>query len=85
MNWKHLTVAVCLLITQYLYAKEDIVEISVEIVEVDTQKTNEVGIKWTDFVQTQEQGIPSIFRLSDFDRLTNIHADIKLLMNKGAA
>jgi len=61
------------------------VQIAVEIVELDLNKSYQFGIKWTDFIRAEERSIPGIFTIGDFVRLNELFADLKLLMEKGAA
>jgi pilus assembly protein CpaC len=74
------------------------VEIAVEITEIDDNKANDLGIKWSDTVQTGEAAwsvtgrtpsslpeIPSIISVGDWARYTSLTAALKLLTEKGAA
>jgi len=75
-----------------------LVEITVEAVEIKNNRAREMGIRWIDTLQigeisyTREDRVPttmpelpSLFRIGEFARLSAITADIKLMMDKGAA
>lgn len=68
-----------------LSAREQLVQIAVEIVELDVSKSYRFGIKWIDTISAQESSIPGIFSVGDFARLDKLSAELKLLMEKGAA
>ncbi|MHB9154536.1 MAG: type II and III secretion system protein family protein [Endomicrobiales bacterium] len=63
----------------------DMVEISVEVTEVNNDKANSLGIKWVDTVLATETSIPAIFEVGDMARTTAITAELKVLVQKGAA
>jgi len=71
--------------TSYVHAEEKLVQIAVEIVEVDTNLSHQFGINWIDAIRAEESSIPGVFAVGDFTRLTRTYADLKLLMEKGAA
>jgi len=75
-----------------------LLEIAVEAVEIKNNKAREIGIRWVDTLQIGEISytsenrvpatmpeLPSFFRIGEFARLGAITADIKLMMEKGAA
>jgi len=77
---------------------EEMVEISVEVTEINSNKAHKFGIKWTDTIQSGEvawnQGgripgdlpeVPSLVKVGDFARFTALQAELKALEEKGAA
>lgn len=68
-----------------LTAGNKLIQIAVEVVEVDVNKTVQYGIKWVDTIRGQENSIPGIFNIGEFSRLNQIYGDLKLLMDNGAA
>ncbi|MCD6422741.1 MAG: type II and III secretion system protein [Elusimicrobia bacterium] len=75
-----------------------LIEIAVEAVEIKNNRAREMGIRWIDTLQigeiayTREDRVPatmpelpSLFKIGEFARLSAITADIKLMMEKGAA
>jgi len=73
------------LLIEKIFCVEKLIQIDVEIVEINLDKSYEFGIKWVDFFRFEEGSIPGIFKLDDFVRLNKFYSEIKLLMNKGAA
>lgn len=82
----------------FSYASDEMVEISVEITEINSNKANELGIKWTDTIQTGEVSwsngarvpaalpeVPSIIKVGDWARYSALTAELKVLQEKGAA
>lgn len=63
----------------------EMVEISVEVTEVNNDKANDLGIKWLDTVLVAETGVPAIFEAGNMARTTAITAELKILVQKGAA
>jgi len=78
-------VLILLILTDIVFGIEQLIQIAVEVVEVDVNKTYEFGIKWIDTIHAQENSIPTIFSVGDIVRLSQIYGDLKLLMDKGAA
>jgi len=76
---------ICFISINTIFARERLVQIATEIVEINLTKSQEYGISWTDLLHTQEKSIPGIFGINDFARLDKLTADLKLLMDKGAA
>jgi len=87
-----------LVLAVYMVFAEEMVEISVEITEVNNNKANELGINWTNNIQTGEVAwqatsripaalpeIPSIIKVGDWARFTALTADLKFLEENGAA
>ncbi len=64
---------------------EQMVEISVEITEINENKSIELGIKWPDEVTAIETTIPSIIESGAWERVTAYSATIKALEAHGAA
>lgn len=76
----------------------ELVEIAVEVTEVNNAKADELGVKWLDTLQAGEVAVtadkqspaslpevPSLVRAGDIKRFTAITAELKLLIQKGAA
>lgn len=77
---------------------EPMVEITVEITEINANKADSLGIKWTDTIQTGEVSwnasgrtpaalpeVPSIINVGDWSRYTALTAELKVLQDKGAS
>lgn len=75
-----------------------LLEIAVEAVEIKNNRAREMGVRWVDTLKIGEVSyvsderipsaipeLPSLFQIGEFQRLTAITADIKLMMEKGAA
>lgn len=84
--------------TPLLIAADEMVEISVEVTEINNNKANQLGIKWTDTVQAGEVAwsngnrvpaalpeVPSIIKVGDWARYNTLSAELKVLQEKGAA
>lgn len=83
----------------YCYSQEyDMVEVSVEVTEINNKKAEKLGIKWFDTIKTGEVSwdssnrtpaslpeVPSIIKVGDWARYTALTADLRLLIEKGAA
>jgi pilus assembly protein CpaC len=78
--------------------KNKLVHISIEVVEIRNKVARTLGVKWIDTLQIGEiahtdstrvpatlTDVPALFTLGEFGRWTSISADIKMLLNKGAA
>jgi len=76
----------------------EMVEISVEITEINSNKANDLGIKWTDTISAGEVSwdvanrtpaslpeVPSLIKVGDWARYSALTAELKLLEEKGAA
>lgn len=76
----------------------EMVEITVEVTEINNNKANELGIKWTDTIQAGEISnsltgrtpnvlpeVPSLIKVGEWSRYTALTAELKLLSEKGAA
>ena len=77
---------------------KEMVEISVEVTEINSNKANELGIKWSDTIGAGEVSysvtgrvpaslpeVPSLIKVGDWSRYTALTAELKLLTDKGAA
>jgi len=64
---------------------EQMVEISVEITEINENKSRELGIKWPDEISAIESSIPSIINSGSWERVTAFSATLKALETNGAA
>lgn len=76
----------------------EMVEISVEVTEINSNKADQLGIKWSDTINTGEVSwtaagrtpavlpeVPSIIKVGDWSRYSVLTAELKLLTDKGAA
>ena len=76
----------------------EMVEVSVEVTEINTSKARDMGITWFDTIQTGELSlvdatkipgslpeVPSLVEVGDWKRYTALTADLKLLLENGAA
>ena len=64
---------------------QQMVEISVEITEINENKSLELGIKWPDELSAAESSIPSLIESGSWQRLTEFTATLKALETNGAA
>lgn len=73
---------------------EQLVEISIEITEINSNKAKEYGIKWVDEISTGELFVtsgegttvyPSLVEFNDWVRYTPLSAKLKLLQESGSA
>jgi len=82
----------------FIFADDEMIQITVEVTEINNNKARELGIKWLDTVSFGEVSwrdgsrspeflpeIPALLNAGDFARWTAIQGDIKLLQKKGAA
>ncbi|MFH1367817.1 MAG: type II and III secretion system protein [Elusimicrobiota bacterium] len=92
------TLFILILISHPLYPAAEMVEISVEITEVNNDKANELGIKWVDTLAAGEVAgsadkrspeslpeVPSLVQAGDIKRFSALTAELKILIQKGAA
>jgi len=68
-----------------LPARRPAVEIKVEVTEVDNVKASRLGVEWLDTVAFEEAAPAGIVAVGPVERLTNLHADLHLLVEEGAA
>lgn len=61
-----------------------LVQIGVEVVEVDEQKTRGLGIAWLDALHVEEASVPALFRVGSLAR-DKVFADLQLMLEEGAA
>ncbi|MDI6757421.1 MAG: type II and III secretion system protein [Endomicrobiia bacterium] len=79
-------------------AENEMIQITVEIVEVINSKARELGVKWADTMQSGEvmwqasgrqpeylPEVPSVIKVGDWARWSPFTADLKMLVEKGAA
>ncbi|AKL97662.1 type II and III secretion system protein [Endomicrobium proavitum] len=64
---------------------EQMVEISVEITEINENKSLELGVKFPDAITAVETSIPSIIESGAWQRVTEFSATLKALEANGAA
>ncbi|MDR2426329.1 MAG: type II and III secretion system protein [Endomicrobium sp.] len=70
---------------QKLSTLEKMVEISIEITEINENKSVELGIKWPSEASAGETVIPSIIESGEWARVTKYAATLKALETAGAA
>src|ERR1035438_824850 len=63
---------------------DTLIQIGVEVVEVDEQKTENLGIEWLNMLQVTEESVPSLLKIGTLTR-GQIFADINFLLQDGAA
>jgi pilus assembly protein CpaC len=81
-----------------VFSANEMVEISVEVTEINNNKANELGIKWTDTIKAGEVSysaanrdpallpeVPSIVKVGEWSRYSALTAELKILQEKGAA
>ncbi len=85
--------AVALLLTPHTYATapaplptegKPLIQIGVEVVEVDEQKSQALGIRWVDQLRIEEQSVPALLGFGTLTR-GKVFADLQALMEHGAA
>lgn len=73
---------------------EQMVEIAVEVAEVNNDKAREIGVDWVNEIAavdtsagvgTQGGGLPSILASGEWKRTSQYTADLKIMVEKGAA
>lgn len=72
---------------QFLSAAEagrPLIQIAVEVVEVDQQKTSQLGIEWFNQMRVTEESVPAVFEVGAFTR-SRIFADLQVMFEEGAA
>ena len=67
-----------------LVYSEQMIEISVEITEINENKSLDLGIKWPDEVLVREVSIPTIIESGAWERATKFSAALKALEMNGA-
>jgi len=78
--------------------RNKLVHIAIEVVEIRNQMARTLGVKWIDSIKVGEiahtdstrepaamTDIPALFSVGEFARWTSISAEIKFLIDKGAA
>jgi len=87
---KHLVA--CYLIVQCLskgvfgasVESKSLIQIGVEVVEVDEQKTQNLGVQWLSTLNVMESGVPSLLKVGSLTR-DALTADLQFLEQHGAA
>jgi len=64
---------------------QEMIEISIEITEINENKTLELGLELPQEISVIEANIPSLIESGAWERVTNLSANIKTLQAKGAA
>lgn len=87
-----LSVFLSVLIFPYSCRADEMVEISVEFTEINTNMANQLGVKWTDTIKAGESVLPvawpefpSIIQVGEWSRQTALAAELKMLEENGAA
>jgi len=63
---------------------ERLIQIAVEVVEVDEQKTQNLGIQWLGTLHVNESVVPTLFQVGSFTR-GQLFADLQAMITDGAA
>ncbi|HBU68750.1 MAG TPA: hypothetical protein DEE98_00020 [Elusimicrobia bacterium] len=101
MKFRYICVTAAIILlplkTQKAYC-EEMVEVSVEITEVNNNKAHELGVEWPSAIKTGEvmwsasnrlpaalPEVPSIIKVGDWARFTELTATLNFLQQKGAA
>src|SRR5688572_4471793 len=61
-----------------------LIQIGVEVVEVNEQKTQALGVEWINQLRLQEISMPSVLKIGTIAR-DKVFADLQALMEHGAA
>jgi len=62
-----------------------LIQVGARILEVKLKALKKLGVDWTDAVDFKETDIPGIFKIGKLDRITNITAKFKYLLQNGDA
>lgn len=68
----------------FAVAETPLLQIGVEVVEVDEQKVQKLGVQWFDPLHVEEQSVPSLLKVGTVGR-SKIFADLQALLEKGGA
>ena len=68
-----------------LVYSQQMIEISVEITEINENKSMELGIDWPAEISLTESAIPAIIESGSWERITSFTATLKALETNGAA
>lgn len=61
------------------------IEINVEVAEVDHVKAASLGVEWLNTLSFEESPIAGVFQVGPIQRLTPLKADVRMLIEEGAA
>jgi pilus assembly protein CpaC len=61
-----------------------LIQIGVEVVEVDEQKTQDLGISWFNQLNIQEASVPALLKIGNLTR-DQISANLEVMLQEGAA
>ncbi len=64
--------------------EKPMIQIGVEVVEVDDQKSRTLGLEWLSMVDILETNVPALFSVGTLTR-TSILGEMQVLMDRGAA
>jgi pilus assembly protein CpaC len=65
-------------------AKDALIQIGVEVIEVDERKIQQLGIEWLNTLRIEEESVPALFKVGTFTR-GKLFADLQALITEGAA
>lgn len=63
---------------------EPLIQVSVEVVEVDVQRSRQLGVQWVNALPLEETGVPSLLNMGTVQR-GKLFADLQALLERGAA
>lgn len=66
-------------------AAKKTIEVQVEVAEVDNTRASSLGVSWPEAVRAEESSVPGLVSIGPLERLTRLHADVRFLMEEGAA
>ena len=88
----------CFAFVAPVLAENEMIQITVEVVEVLNSKAKDLGVKWVDTIQSGEVSwgvdkrqpeylpeVPSVIKVGDWARWSPFTAELKMLIEKGAA
>lgn len=84
--WAHVVVWSILSIGPSVVRAADLplIQIGVEVVEVDEQKTKKLGVNWMDLLHVEEKDVPSLLAFGTLTR-SKVFADLQFLLERGGA
>lgn len=71
--------------TPNAFQKDPLIEVSVDTLEISEKDAEDLGLSWNNIISFQERSIPSIFNVGSFARLTQLEADLHLLLTHNQA
>jgi pilus assembly protein CpaC len=67
-----------------LAARDALIQIGVEVIEVDEQKVQKLGVDWLSTLKVEEMTIPALFKVGTLTR-GKLFAELQALITEGAA